>query len=247
MDKLEVVYVSKFPGSSTVHYPGCEEDPYRCFQYDVLEVFYYDAEKNEYNYEPEDIRRNGIKIAEISGTFVFGNLISERGFDFYESCDAVSGDLEYMASALTEMYGPVDRENPPNIFWLANINMESNFASDDKLKAEILSKLPQVLATHNKVFPDMITFYSVPLPYEEPAYIKERNLAGEAKFAAKVEEVIAISYDGKDPSEVPAAEPLDPAQANHVLGRRNKDEDYPEEAKNREEWNFFENIGFKLI
>ena len=98
-----------------------------------------------------------------------------------------------------------------------------------------------MLLTHCNVFPSTLSYYSVPLPYEESKLDKVKRDLAMMAYTDTVNMVFdKENYDPNKPHLIMSEE-----QQNMILGRRNKGESYPAEYINHEEWKLFLDAGFK--
>lgn len=105
----------------------------------------------------------------------------------------------------------------------------------DDVFRTIMLELPNIIMRHYHSYPE-------PLPYE-----KEKSPIHKAKeqMAQIIARDIMASYNtvSKDGQTIQLH--LDNEQMNYILGRWNEYNVYPESAKNKAEFERFENVGFK--
>lgn len=179
-----------------------------------------------------------INIAALTGQLILGREMNADGdYILYDVCDAESGDLEYVASALEEVYEyPCSPITENNFLYIQSVKIADEFRD---YAEEIFENLPAIIQKGTNAFPDIMLYYPEPVKYEQNIFFKIRHdMAGIA-----FREIMDDAAENTTDSEVKLT--MDEDQINHILGRRVKDETYPESAKNRVEWDLFESLGFR--
>ena len=190
-------------------------------------------------YAAIDSTDNAVYLGTIAGHMILGFEMFRQEWDMHDLCDDLSGDLEFIVSALTEDNGPLSEAydgNMENHFYIDKMELE-----DDSIMNEVVHQLPYMLLTHCNVFPSTLSYYSIPLPHEESKLDKVKRDLAMMAYTDTVNMVFdKENYDPNKPHLIMSEE-----QQNMILGRRNKGESYPAEYINHEEWKLFLDAGFK--
>lgn len=93
-----------------------------------------------------------------------------------------------------------------------------------------------MLFTHCHVYPDIISVYPELREHHENLYDKVNKDIAQIAYA----DIINRKEDVTDEPRLA----LSDEQINILLGKRNSGDIYPEQHKDREKWNPFENAGF---
>lgn len=180
-----------------------------------------------------------IKIATIEGSLILGREIYVSDCILYDVCDAASADLEYVASVLEDVYDdPLDEITNNNFFYISQLRIAEEFRDYTE---DIFFNLPYIIQCGANVQPDIFLYYPAPKEYEENIFFKIRHDIARIAHNEITEHIAGNNTDNN------IRLTMDEAQINHILGRRVKDETYPESAKNLKEWRLFESLGFKEI
>lgn len=176
-----------------------------------------------------------IYLGKIKGYLILTHLMELMCEDVYEVCDDHSGELEMIMSIITRHGG---REIEDDVLYITEASV-----SDDVFKI-IMRELPNVIMKHYHSYPGLLVYYPEPLPYtkEKSAYHKAKEdmaqmIARDVIFEKEISTI--INEDGQT-----IKIGLDEEQINYVLGRWNDYNTYPESAKNKAEFERFEEVGF---
>ena len=164
-----------------------------------------------------------VKISRIDGWLILGRTMFEHDIDLYKECDAISGSLEFVCSALMENNEPVAANYMTDMFYIDEIEINEEYYSED-LFGEIIDELPDSLFTHYHVWCEILIYYPSPLPYENKWEELEKELAARA-----YSDVIDRNFNGNSSGEPHLIMSRD--QFNIIAGRRRDGQSYPEVAK----------------
>ena len=178
-----------------------------------------------------------VKIGRIDGWMILGRTMFEHDIDLYKECDAISGSLEFVCSALMENNGPVAANYMTDMFYIDEIEINEEYYSED-LFSEIIDELPDSLFTHYHVWSEILIYYPRPLPYEDKLEELEKELAVRA-----YSDVIDRNFNGNSSDEPHLIMSRD--QFNIIAGRRRDGQSYPEVAKDTTLWERYEECGFE--
>lgn len=138
----------------------------------------------------EQTALNGDAVGSVSGMLVLGREIellipdqmAEQAHDNYLNliCDDMSADLGYVVSALLEDDGPLCLIN--TIFGIDHFYIDEISVSDPDLLSVILAELPKMIFTHMHSFPDILSYYPMPLPHEQQKTKSQRIVEKVAKL-----------------------------------------------------------------
>lgn len=191
----------------------------------------------------------GDAVGSVSGTLVLGREIellipdqmADQAHDNYLNliCDDLSADLGYVVSALLEDDGPLCLNN--TIFGIDHFYIHEINVSDPDLLPVVLAELPKMIFTHLHSFPDILSYYPMPLPHEQQQTQSQRIMEEVAKLtqAAIADQLINGQYDAQKPHLVLTRE-----QHRIITGMRRPGDSYPEEYINREIWQPYLDAGF---
>ncbi len=222
------------------------EDEYECDCIIECHMEIYGVPENVDGGKADDMINQpelALSIGTVDGYLIPAEEIERRGLDLYQICDDLSGDLEFMYSALSEEGGPeteFDIDRTLNIFYIHEIEIKKEYMNN-KLFNTILMEVPEMVLAHYHIFPELLTYYPAPLPYEDKLREVKRHFATAA--AAEVMERMdggGIDEDDGQPHLI-----MTPEQIDMVMGRRLKGETYPESAKNLKIWELYEKAGFR--
>ena len=172
-------------------------------------------------------------LGSVKGYLILTHLMDLMGEDVYTVCDDYSGELEMVMSIITKQ-GQCDIDE--DVLYITDAELP-----DDEFSI-IMDKLPTVVMKHYHSYPGLIVYYPEPLPYES-----EKSPIHQAKedMAQIIVRDIMTSDNSVSKDGQTFRVGLDNEQMNFILGRWNEYNVYPESAKNREEFERFENIGYK--
>ena len=208
------------------------------------------AKLKMYKIEPDEngiLQENEEKLVfQADGKVIFGDIMFDCGEDPHYFCDAKSGELEYVWSALTDkrmgnapLVNAVNNEYGCNILYLEDYSFEEDVTEDEKI--EILD-IVSGFCDQDEI--NVVAFYPSPLPYDNT---KEQQLTN---IACAINSTIRGSMIEKclNPSDTPENEismQIAPELYLRAAGMRVSGVSYPETAKNREEWDLFEKAGWQ--
>ena len=187
-----------------------------------------------------------VPIGAVTGIYVLGTQIFRTSYNLLDTCDDHDWYSEFIVSALlendTEL--PMSIIDPENldIFCIDDILLYKEYA-EDSIRQRIIEALPRFLLGLYYHTPDLLAVYPEPLPYEKTAYEKLNEKIAEAAFVQAQESILGT--DSSDDREIKFI--LDEEKLNHILGRRNKGQSYPETAKDKTVWSIYENAGFSEL
>lgn len=121
------------------------------------------------------------------------------------------------------------------------IEMCGGFDNDDT-KRRILDSLPMFLLKVYHTFPDIIADNPKPLPYEKSIHQKAKECMDREILSNYMNNLLDEPIP-KDTEGVKLL--LDEDQQNYILGRRIKDEDYLESAKDKAVWVLYHAAEFR--
>ncbi len=197
---------------------------------------------------------DAVKIGELFGCLILCRQIIDEGEDPLIICDDIDADLEYTISALSDEDGPLDPENGDpyqDVYYIHQLRMESDY-DDVLLKSRIIKELPRLIFKFSHVVPDILAFYSAPLEYTRDPDKEARYEALQSIHSQKISSI----FDGimgekqKEKDNIVKfgdAYRFTDDEINIVMGRRHSDSAYPEEAKNKDEYAFYEANGFEEV
>lgn len=172
-------------------------------------------------------------LGSIKGYLILTHFMELMGEDAYIVCDDHSGELEMVMSIITKQG---QRELDEDVLYITDADLP-----DDVFRT-IMLELPNIIMRHYHSYPELIVYYPEPLPYE-----KEKSPIHKAK--EQMAQIIARDIKTSDNTVSKDGQTiqlhLDNEQMNYILGRRNEYNVYPESAKNKAEFERFENVGFK--
>lgn len=199
---------------------------------------------------------DAVKIGELMGCLIFCKQILAEGEDPLEICDDVDVDLEYTISALSDEGGPLNMESgdpEQDVYYIHELKMEPGY-DDALLKSKIINELPGLILTFFHVNPDLLAFYPAPLEYAPDPNVEVRYQVLQNIAAQKVDSAIgAIIGDPSkklEPNNIVKfgdAYQFTKDELNLVMRRRHSGSSYPAEAKDREEYAFYEANGFEEV
>lgn len=196
---------------------------------------------------------DAIKIGELLGCLILCKQILNEGYDPVEICDNESGELEYAMSALSDIEGPLNLDSGDpyqDVYYIHELNMFPSY-DDELLKSKIIDELPRIIISLLHASPEIIAYYPSPLEYEPDPNELARNEALKLFAAQKMEAVAKrmnlhnddISEDNKIINFGDGYR-FNDDELKIVMGRRHSGSSYPEEAKDKSEFAFYEANGF---
>lgn len=188
-------------------------------------------------------------VCTIDGSLLLFEQGTIDGEDIVVMSDDFNEVLEHIAAAVESKGNPF----PEDTFAIEEITFGPACDSKETF-IEVLKRLPLFIFKIFNVKPDIAAF-PLPLPY-----LKSNTQKIKEGFAKKIyddavkafQERVYNASQGKDFDEGEDDNNkirlvLDEEQMNYVLGKFNKDNPYPLEAKNKPLWDLFESAGFKEI
>jgi len=199
---------------------------------------------------------NLIKIGEITGYLILCKQMLYEGENPWAICDDLNGDLEYTISALMDEGGPLSSEEgdpEQDIYYIHEFVIVPDY-NDIKLKRKIINELPNLIFTFLHVNPELLAFYPAPLEYPPDENLEVRHRALDRIRSQKIETAFGsiINGDSKKKSNDNVVKFGDAYQftedeLNMVMGRRHSESSYPEDAKDRKEYEFYKAVGFEEV
>lgn len=186
------------------------------------------------------------KVASVFGWMILCRDIIYNEYQPLEICDDENGDLEYAISALQDVGGPLtddSGDSTQNVFYIHEIEME----------ARIINELPYLLRNFLHVEPEIPAYYPSPMESDWEAENAERDFALRAYAMNQVArhlDAIGLNTNvadnhGKKVVQFTGDYHFSEDEIKMVMGRRNSGSGYPENLKNRDEWDLFERAGFE--
>lgn len=198
--------------------------------------------------------RDAVKIGELLGCLILCRQMLDEGEDPLIICDDVDGDLEYTISALTDENGSLNPEHGDpyqDVYYIHEFNMEAGY-DDARLKSRIIKELPGLIFKFSHIAPDILAFYSAPLKYTPDPDKEARYQALQSICAQKITSTFGAIFEEKQNKKdniikFGDAYQFSEDELNMVMGRRHSCSSYPETAKNKDEYAFYEANGFKEV
>lgn len=197
---------------------------------------------------------NANKIGEILGCLILCKQILNVGDDPLDICDAVDGDLEYTISALSDKDGPLNIESGEpyqDVYYIHGLKMEASY-DDVALKSRIINELPGLILSLFHVAPDLLAYYPMPLeftpnPEQEARYQALQNIAKQKMESAfnVLNKKVSQKKGDKKILRFGDAYQLSEDELNMVMRRRHSGSSYPEDAKDKREFDFYKGNGFE--
>lgn len=195
---------------------------------------------------------DAVKIGELFGCLILCRQMIDEDEDPLIICDDIDADLEYTISALSDDYGPLNPENGDayqDVYYIHELKMEAGY-DEAPLKSRIIKDLPRLILKFCHVSPDILAFYSAPLEYpldpDKEARYKALQIIHSQKMSSIFDGIIGEKQKEKDNIvKFSDAYKFTEDEINIVMGRRHSGSSYPEEAKNKDEYAFFEANGFE--
>lgn len=196
---------------------------------------------------------DAVKIGELFGYMILCKQILNEDHDPVEICDDVDGDLEYAMSALSDEEGPLNLESGDpyqDVYYIRELNMIPGY-DDELLKSKILDELPKIIISLLHVTPEVIAYYPSPLEYERDLNEAKRSQAlhffAAQKMEAEAKRMNLYDEDVSDDNKIinfGDAYRFSDDELKIIMGRRHSRSSYPEEAKDKTEFTFYEANGF---
>jgi len=159
--------------------------------YSAVKKLSDDERDSLYNSSGDDLL---VKIASISGCLILCGTIIDDGYDPWQVCDDIDGNLEYTISALQDENCPMNEEyGEPyvNVFYIHEFDMEKEYENAE-IKSRMLSELPNIIMKYLHNSTDILAYIAAPindnLRDEEMISFYEKNgfkEQGESRFLYK--------------------------------------------------------------
>lgn len=210
--------------------------------------------------ETVDTSEFGTPVCGLYGWLIRHALMNHYGYNTHLVCDEFSQDLEYCWAVLTDpdISAVQDMDGIRNLFYVDAINIEPEYDTDEKRNGIITALLAKVIQIVNDMldanvdddvqvnfkrdayrieddyYIDLIAYYPEALPYDNSAMQKQTDIACALVGA------IDKANDEQAEMEITVA----PEIYARTAGIRVSDDNYPESAKNRMEWDLLEGAGW---
>ena len=186
--------------------------------------------------------KNAVNIGTLSGCLILCKQMLDDDTDIYTVCDDISGELEFVISALQEDGGPLSEktfDEYRDVFYIEDLILKKKY-NTQKLNVSILNSISDIVFSLYHVSPNILCYYPRPLPFEED--ITKKIKKDMAVIAAR--EIMERDLCDTKPSNSGYQLALDDEQVNYILGRRNSSDAYPETAKDNAVWSVYQKAGF---
>ena len=229
------------------------------------------SESESYDLDDEVLDREkiGRAVCTMKGWLIMSNFMKSDGYDPHYICDAFSQDIEYCWSALTDpnISALSLFEEQGNIYYVDSIDIEPAYQFKNDETSIIVGLLANILSFINDIVNeedimagsekeeriinggscciDTIAFYPRALPYDNSMQQKQTDLA-----CSLVSQIRSAGFERTFNPDAEATEESDiqikvtPELYLRAAGMRVSGDTYPEEAKNREEWDLLEAAGW---
>ncbi len=226
-------------------------------------------ESDDLDDEALDREKIGKAVCTMNGWLIMSNFMKSDGYDPHYICDAFSQDIEYCWSALTDpnISALSLFEDQGNIYYVDSIDIEPAYQFKNDETSIIVGLLANILSFINDIVNedeimagsekeeriinggscciDTIAFYPRALPYDYSMQQKQTDLA-----CSLVSQIRNAGFERTFNPDAEATEESDiqikvtPELYLRAAGMRVSGDTYPEEAKNREEWDLLEAAGW---
>ena len=228
-----------------------------------------ESESDDLDDEALDRDKIGTAVCTLNGWLILSNFMKSDGYDPHYICDAFSQDIEYCWSALTDpnISALSLFEDQGNIYYVDSIDIEPAYQLQNDKTSIIVGLLANILSFINDIVNeeeimagsekeeriinggscciDTIAFYPRALPYDNSMQQKQTDLA-----CSLVSQIRNADFERTFNPDAEATEESDiqikvtPELYLRAAGMRVSGDTYPEEAKNREEWDLLEAAGW---
>lgn len=198
--------------------------------------------------------RAAVKIGKIFGCLILCKQMIDKSNDPLETCDDSNGNLEYTISALSDESGPLNWESgdpAQDVYYIHELKMEPEY-DYAPLKSKILKELPYLILSFFHAAPNIIAFYPSPMEYTPDPLQEEREQLLRGIAADKIDSSLGKITGEKSDNEINGnivkfsdAYKFSEDEIKFVMGRRYSGSSYPEDAKNKDEYSFYEANGFE--
>lgn len=217
----------------------------------------FDLTDDEMNNVYDGNYSKGVKIGEVQGYLILCKEILYEDEDPWQICDDLDGDLEYTISALKDEDGPLSsKEGDPeqNVYYIHEFKMISEYSNDILLKSKIINELPNLIFTFLHVRPELLAYYPAPLEHSPDVNVEARYEALQNIAIQKLDTALH-SVDEDNPNKKSSNNivkfgdvyQFTEDELNLIMRRRHSGSSYPEEAKDRDEYEFYEKNGFEEV
>ena len=218
-----------------------------CIVWNKIEFFGVESNISEEKLDAIDSGNytNATKVGTISGCLILCKQIIAEGKEPLEICDDIDEALEYTLSALTDDGEPLNLYPEQNVYYMHEFNLEHD-CNDLQLRTAILDNLPGVVLKLLHVAPDIIAFYPKPLECECDAGEEDRYQTLQSIAVQKMD-AFCSNKEKNETNIIQFGElyQFSEDEMNMIMRRRYSGSSYPEEAKNMQEFDFYEMNGFQ--
>lgn len=228
-----------------------------------------ESESDDLDDEALDRDKIGTAVCTLNGWLIMSSFMKSDDYDPHYICDAFSQDIEYCWSALTDpnISALSLFEDQGNIYYVDSIDIEPAYQLQNDKTSIIVGLLANILSFINDIVNeeeimagsekeeriinggscciDTIAFYPRALPYDNSMQQKQTDLA-----CSLVSQIRNVGFERTFNPDAEATEESDiqikvtPELYLRAAGMRVSGDTYPEEAKNREEWDLLEAAGW---
>ena len=225
-----------------------------------------ESESDDLDDEALDRDKIGTAVCTLNGWLILSNFMKSDGYDPHYICDAFSQDIEYCWSALTDpnISALSLFEDQGNIYYVDSIDIEPAYQLQNDKTSIIVGLLANILSFINDIVNeeeimagsekeeriinggscciDTIAFYPRALPYDNSMQQKQTDLACSLVSQIRNEDFERTLNPDAEESDIQIK--VTPELYLRAAGMRVSGDTYPEEAKNREEWDLLEAAGW---
>ena len=225
-----------------------------------------ESESDDLDDEALDRDKIGTAVCTLNGWLIMSNFMKSDGYDPYYICDAFSQDIEYCLSALTDPNISAHSlfEDQGNIYYVDSIEIEPAYQFKNDETSIIVGLLANILSFINDIVNeeeimagsekeeriinggscciDTIVFYPRALPYDNNMQQKQTDLA--CSLVSQIRNADFERTLNPDAEESDIQIKVTPELYLRAAGMRVSGDTYPDEAKNREEWDLLEAAGW---
>ena len=192
------------------------------------------------------------KAASVFGWLILCRDMIFNDYDPLEVCDDENADLEYTISALRDEGGPLNDDSGDYtqiVFYIHEIEMDE---PDNDIKVRILNELPYLIRDFLHAEPEILAYY----PSQMDSDWEPENADRDFALRTYAMNQVARHIDADFITDVPSTSDkkvvsftgdyhFSDDEIKMVMGRRHSGSGYPEELKNKEEWDLFQKAGFE--
>ncbi len=205
---------------------------------DDLEEAYYEEDTSKFT-----------KIGRLAGYYIPFGEITEGGWEPVIICDAVSGDLEFVASVMKDYYEENDSMMfSASLFYIEELEIYKQYRNNG-FGSKVLQELPYLLGHYKGFGIYNIAYFPAPTQYDEKELTPyEEALLKQAVY--RINECFggesAISQMRKE-KIVSIERKLSVEEINEIIENEKNTPSYKEEYKNTDLFRFYEKNGFREI